>query len=645
MSDLRAPLASLFDPTDLTRWQERARADLGGRPLESLGSSTADGIAVLPLYTADSPTTDRDRAAAPGLPGFAPGTRGATVLGSVLEGPDLRVEILEPDPARARALVLEAIERGATSLMISLATATTPGWTLGVRIDDAAGLERLLEGVDLARVPIHLAAGPGFERAAADLLRLLERAGVARDRARGGLGADPVGSLFRDGESPLTTEAALVSAAELARRTAEQWPLVRALRVDTDFVHHAGATTAQQLGAALAIGVELLRACEARGLEPARALGQIEFSLRLDVRFFEQIAALRAMRRLWNRVGEACGASDAVPMLHAMTSERVLTRRDPWVNLLRGTATTFAALVGGADAITCASFDQALGAPGELGRRLARNTGVVLAEESHLHRVVDPAGGSWFVESLTEAIAHRAWSFFQEIEARGGALAALRSRWLREQVDAAWARSEKLLRTRRQPITGVSEYPELDERTVAVGPRALNRDVPELRVAERVEPWPVRRCAEPFELLRDASDAYAERVGHRPRVFLATLGPVPVHTVRAGWVSNVLAAGGIEATSPGALADAAAAAAAFEKGGARVAVICSSDDLYALHAATTASELRARGAAFVVLAGKPAEHEAAWRSAGIDRFVHVGQDLVDFLHEVHAQLEEQGALR
>lgn len=636
MADRHALFRSEFAPADLGTWQDRAKADLAGRPLESLRSHTADGIAIEPLYT------DAHASVSPGLPGFAPAVRGSTAVGASRSGPDLRAEILEPDPARARALVLEAVERGATSLMIALASRITPGWTPGVRLDDERGLSLLLEGIDLQRVPVHLAAGPSFVRAAEDLLDVLARSGVDPAHARGGLGADPIGVLFRDGESPMRLTAALDAAAALARRTAEQWPQIRALRVDTDFVHHAGATTAQQLGAAIAIGVELLRACEAAGLPPERALAQIEFSLRLDQRFFEQIAALRAMRALWSRIGEACGVSGVPMSLHAMTSERILTRRDPWVNLLRGTSTTFAALVGGADAITCASFDQALGAPGTLGRRLARNTGVVLAEESHLHRVIDPAGGSWFVEALTQEIAQKAWSFFQEIEAEGGAVAALRSRWLRERVDVAWAAREKNLRTRREALTGVSEFPDLEERPVPTRSLELDRIASRYEAVESVEPWPVRRFAEPFEVLRDASDAHQVRTGRRPRVFLATLGPLSAYNARASWITNLLAAGGIEAITPGALDDPAAASRAWRESGTSTVVICSSDEFYSLHAAATARAMKEQGAGTVILAGKPGEHEAVWRTAGVDRFVHLGQDVVDFLQEV---LEAEGALR
>lgn len=642
MSDLRAPLSSLFAPADLARWQEKAQADLGDRPLDALQSRTADGIVIQPLYTAAAHALD------PGLPGFAPGTRGVTPLGAAHGGPDLRAEILEPDPVRAHALVLEAVERGATSLMIALASPVTPGFTPGVRIDDERGLGALLEGVDLARVGVHLAAGPSFARAAQDLCALLRGAGADPARTRGGFGADAIGSLFRDGELPVSVATALEAGALLARETTVTWPGMRTLRVDTDFVHHAGATSAQQLGCALAIGVEWLRACEAQGLQPAGALSQIEFSLRLDTRFFEQIATLRAARRLWNRVGEACGVGEVSMSLHAMTSERVLTRRDPWVNLLRGTATTFAALIGGADAITCASFDQALGTPGALGRRLARNTVVILAEESHLDRVVDPAGGSWFVESLTAEVARHAWEFFQHIEAQGGALAALRSRWLRDQVDAAWAAREKNVRTRREAITGVSEYPDLHERAVQTRAREADAKTPAFEAVERVEPWPVRHLADPFEALRDASDAMLTRTGQRPHVFVATLGPVAAHAPRAGWINNLLAAGGIEPRSAGALDDAASAVEAFRAIGTPIAVLCSTDARYATHAAAAAQALKASGARLVVIAGKPGANEHELRAAGVDRFVHLGQDVVDFLRDLHVALDPsdgEGALR
>ena len=637
MFDPDRPLTELFPPSDLDAWKQKAADDLKGRPLEKLTGRTADGIPLEPLYTKahERPAGDDG-----GVPGFAPLRRGSRVAGTLGRGPDLRVVIDHPDPEEAARQIVEALDRGATSLQIVLATSTGGGWTPGVHVDDAGQLTRMLKGAGLRerKVPLHLAAGAAYERAAADLASVWSGLGLGAGEARGGFGADPLGTLARDGELPMSVEDALAASGALARATADEWPGVRALRVDADFVHHAGGTTAQQLGTLLALGVRMLRACEGAGLPLDRAFAQIELSLRLDCRFFEQIAALRALRTCWSRVAEACGVDDPALQLHASPSDRVLTRRDPWVNMLRGTATTFAALVGGADAVSCTPFDAALGASGPLGRRVARNTGIILAEESHLSRVIDPAGGSWFLESLTDGIAEKAWSFFREIEAEGGAAEVIGSRWLRERVDASWQERAHLLRTRRQPVTGVSEYPDLQEKPVATAPAVVAEPARPTRPAVRTEPWPVRRDAAPFEELRDLSDAHLAEAGHRPKVFLATLGPLAAHTARATWIANLLAAGGIDTANPGALEGASEVAEAYRRERSPIAVLCSSDDLYETLAADAAVALKRAGARTVLLAGKPGGHEDAWRKAGVDRFVHLGVDVLALLRELVEEL-------
>jgi methylmalonyl-CoA mutase len=272
----------------------------------------------------------------------------------------------------------------------------------------------------------------------------------------------------------------------------------------------------------------------------------------------------------------------------------MFTRRDPYVNLLRGTIAGFAAGVGGADAVTVAPFDDAVGAATPFSRRVARNTQALLIQEAHLARVVDPAGGGWLVESLTDALARAGWAFFQEIEAAGGAVVALDSGLLAARVAAVRATREKAVATRRTPITGVSEFPDLAEKPVERAPRptAPNGGLP------------VYRPAAPFEAYRDRSDAVAAATGARPTAFLATLGPLAGYSTRASFARNLLAAGGIDAVEAGPTESAEAVAAAWEQSRVPVAVLCSSDALYAERGEATAAALRAAGARRILVAGR-----------------------------------------
>jgi methylmalonyl-CoA mutase len=300
----------------------------------------------------------------------------------------------------------------------------------------------------------------------------------------------------------------------------------------------------------------------------------------------------------------------------------MLTRRDPYVNLLRGTLAGFAAGVGGADAVTVQPFDAAVGAPEPFSRRIARNTQALLVEESHVARVIDPAGGSWFVESLTDSLARAAWAFFQEIEGAGGVLAALDSGLVAKRIETVRAKRERDVATRRTPLTGVSEFPDLEERPVS------RRALPDGPAGG----LPVYRPSEPFEALRDRSDAIATKSGTRPRAFLATLGPLAAYTVRAGFARNLLQAGGIEAVEAGPTETPQDVAAAFRGAGTPVAVLCSTDGTYAERAEATVAALRAAGATYVLLAGRA-------EVPGLDGHLAAGTDALAVIEGVYAALE------
>ncbi|NVI88857.1 methylmalonyl-CoA mutase [Actinomadura sp. BRA 177] len=422
------------------------------------------------------------------------------------------------------------------------------------------------------------------------------------DAASGSLGADPLGLAARTG-----TAGSLDEAAALAVRCVREFPKLRAITVDGTPYHDAGGSDAEELGAAVAAGVAYLRALTGAGLSVDEAFGQIEFRLAVNADQFSSIAKVRALRRLWARVAEASGAADGTAArIHAVTSSAMMTRRDPWVNMLRTTIATFAAGVGGADAVTVQPFDARLGLPDGFARRIARNTQTLLLEESSLARVVDPAGGSWYAESLTEGLAQSAWAWFTEIEKAGGLTAALDSGLIADRLAATWARRRKDIARRKAPLTGVSEFPNLAEK------------LPE-RDAAPVQPGgglPVVTYAQDFEDLRDRSDAHLDATGERPKVFLATLGPIAVHTARASFAANLFQAGGIE-TVTGAPEE-------FGTSGTTVACVCSSDRLYEEQAADAARILREAGAVKVWLAGKGTYE-------GVDSNVYAGCDAIGVL--------------
>ncbi|MDX3183368.1 methylmalonyl-CoA mutase family protein [Streptomyces sp. ME02-7008A-1] len=599
-----SPAAEFTDPSH-DQWQSlvegvlrRSGKDVAGAAAEeALSTSIEDGLTVRPLYTSADASPD------PGLPGFAPFTRGSRAAGNTTDGWDVRQRHELADPVRLNEALLGDLENGVTSLWLAVGG---PG---GVPVQ---GLARALEGVHLDLAPLVLDAGADPDPAVRELLGLYEARGLAKEAARGGLGVDPLGQAARTGAEP-----ALGTAVDWALLCSRAYLGLRALAVDALPYHDAGGSASEELALSLATGVAYLRELTAAGLSVEEACAQLEFRYAATADQFLTIAKLRAARRLWARVAEVCGAPDAgAQRQHAVTSSVMMTRRDPWVNMLRTTLACLGAGVGGAESVTVLPFDHALGLPDAFARRIARNTSTILMEESHLARVTDPAGGSWYVERLTDELASSAWAFFQEIERAGGQAGALRSGMVQERLAATWAaRSEDLAR-RKEPVTGVSEFPALDERpvereTAPAGPARGG--------------LPTVRRDEAFETLRARSDAHLAATGSRPKVFLAALGPASVHTARASFAANLFLSGGIEPVHEPVSVDASTAAAAFAASGAGIACLCSTEALYAEQADDVTAALRAAGAEQIFLAGRPAEY------AGADVHVFAGCDVVAVL--------------
>jgi methylmalonyl-CoA mutase len=413
---------------------------------------------------------------------------------------------------------------------------------------------------------------------------------------------------------------------------------VTALLADGRPYHEAGASEAQELAAMLATLVAYLRACEGAGLRPRSAFTKIALALAADADLFLTMAKLRAARRLVARVAEACGATHAAERVHlwASTSERMMARRDPWVNMLRATVACAGAALGGADAVTVLPFTWAMGRPDAFARRISRNTHLVLQEESSLGRVMDPAHGAWFIERVTDKLARKSWLLFQAIESKGGMAAALESGFIKGEIArVAEARADRIAHGQDE-LTGVSAFPMLAEDGVKVDPHHPTEPI--TKGGTSVEPLSPRRLAEPFERLRDAADAHSARTGKRPLVFLACLGDLATLSTRATWVRNFLAAGGIEAIASKELHNSADAGKAFAESRAGVACICASDAVYAELAEATAGALKAAGATQVLLAGRPREQKAALEAAGVGAFAFAGANALAILGGLHEAL-------
>ena len=439
-----------FDVPERSDWEAQVERSLRGEPLESLVGSSADGIGIQPLYTSEEHPTSGDPA---GLPGGAPFTRGGH---GVPERWELRPRHDLTDPAETAGAIRSDVSGGAAAIWLRLRRPPGPG-----------ELHAALAGVNPAEVRVVVDGGPWFAAAGE------ATAALATAAPTGGLvaGTDPLGALARHGFLPGEVDDSLAQLVPLVRAIQQRRQRngdsggpagARPVTVDATVYADAGAPPSLELACMLATGVAYLRALEAGGIGPQPAARHIEARLVATADQFATICKLRAARMLWDRALAACGvaASDRRALrCWAVTSEVMFVTQDPFVNLVRATTAAFAAAAGGADCITILPYDVALGPPGERGRRLARNISHLLADETHLGAVADPAGGSWYAEDRTTRVAEAAWERFGEIEASGGMAASLLDGSIATAIDGVAARRRERLAAGAEHVVGVTCFP------------------------------------------------------------------------------------------------------------------------------------------------------------------------------------------
>lgn len=545
------------------RVQKKDVADIPLDIWQKLIKTTYDGIPINPLYNR---ADELDEAA---LPGVFPYRRGAAGVGQENQGWGVAESF---DEKSTNQQVLDSLYNGTTNLVIQ----------------GSADIATLLNGVYLSLCPVRLFAGVRTVEQAKALFAVADSQQETPQLIE--LGATPLTSMVNGGAT-----ISLDDTIELAKQAAQR-DNTRAILVDAVTFSNQGATDAEEIGLALAAGVEYLRALTDAGFTVEQALDQISFRFATTDEQFAQIAKFRAARQLWARVAEIVGAPEhgTCPQ-HALTAPVMFTQRDPWVNMLRSTVAAFAAGVGGATDVEVLPFDWAI--PGGLpktsrsfARRIARNTNLLLLEESHLSHVIDPGGGSYFIEAFTTQLADKAWDVFTTVEAEGGLQQAIAAGTVAKLLDDAHEAQRKDIARRIKKITAINEFPNLAE-------APLPADL-------RVEPSRVRRWAAEFEALRNRSDAYMEVRGTRPTAVLIPLGPLAKHNIRTGFATNLLASGGIEALNPGQVTPGTEEFTTAAKT-APIAVICGTDQEYDATGKDAYEALRAAGVDTILLAGSP----------------------------------------
>jgi methylmalonyl-CoA mutase len=602
-------LARDFAPADEAAWKALVEEALKGAPFASLGSKTYDGIGIAPLYGRAAGASRIE-----GRPAGQPW--------AVMQRIDLT------DPKAANTQILDDLNNGANGLVLVFQGAIGDyGYAPPA---SGAAISAALDNVHLdAGIAVDLDLSVQSKDAAGLLATLVKARGISPQDVTIRFGFGPLGGVALSGQSPAPwKEIAPIFAGLISNLAAQGFAGPFAV-ADGRVIHASGGSEAQELAFTLASAVAYLRALEQGGIALDNARRFIYFHLAADQDQFLTIAKFRALRKLWARIEQACGLKPRPAFVTAETAWRMMTKRDPHGNIVRGTIAALGAAVGGADAVTVLPFSVALGVPDDFARRIARNTQTILIEESNIHRVADPGAGSGAIEALTDALCEAAWSLFQDIEREGGLAEALESGSIQSSVARVRAEREANVARREDSLVGTSDFPNLAEDEVAVLAEARLSVV-----SVRKKALAPMRLSEPFERLRDRSDAYRAEHGTRPKVFLACLGRPADFNARASFAKSLFESGGIEAVE----GKGDNLAKRFKESGAKLACLCSADKVYEREGADVAKALSEAGAARVYLAGKPGANRVALGKAGIGTFLHQGCDTLEILTAAYDEI-------
>lgn len=675
-------------------WREAAEQLLKGAPFDKLMKRmTPEGIELEPIFWKD--ILDH-LPAAETLPGFDGYLRGTSAAGYREEPWEIAQELPYGTPLEFNRAAASDLMRGQNALNVILDLATLKGLDPDAAKVGEVGacglLLACLKDIKVAfkdfipdAISFHIRTGCSGMAVGALFLAWLKEIGADPAQVTGSLGMDPLAVKAAAGQVPADLGTLFEEQAVLAEHCTRHAPGIRAVGVSTLPYHQAGASAVEELGIALATGVAYLTELTERGLTVDDAARQIRFSFAIGGNFFMEIAKLRAARVLWAQVVAAFGGSKEAQkiQLHARTGLYNKTRQDPYVNMLRTTTEALSGVIGGVDSLCVGNFDEVTREPDTFSRRISRNTQVILQEECELTAVVDPAGGSWAIEWLTNEVSEKSWAFFQQIEAQGGMTDALTSGFIAEKIKATDAANRDQLNQRRSSLIGTNVYPNLEEE--ALPDRIPNyaelreqraKEIADRRTAtdedsntqvmaalgkilestrenavdtlveallagatigeitrtirasatppEAIPPLTSRRLAQGYEDLRTASQKFAAKTGNAPKIFLTNLGPLRRHKPRADFTRGFFAAGGFDVISPAGFDQAADAVAALKASEAGITVVCGADPDYEEKFADFAAAIKAAIPEMqVILAGFPGANEAAYRAAGMDDYIFV----------------------
>lgn len=621
--DERTPLFPEFPPVDTAAWEAKILEDLKGGDYEKkLIWKTGEGFDVRPYYRAEDLSGLESIAC---LPGEAPNVRGNHPGGNPWL---IRQDIAASNIPEANKQARTAVACGADALGLRSNEVTTH-----------RELSELLEGIDLAKTQVNFISAKSYPLTLEFLIYELKQKAIDGAAIKGSINFDPISYLLLHGDYYIGRENDLEEAEYLLNIAREHLPSFRVITLNGHYFQDSGSTLVQELAFTLASACEYLARLTDRGLSPDDVAPRMMLSMATGPNYFLEIAKIRAARMLWSRLMDHFGAKDEGSHrvhIHASTALWNKSVYDPYVNMLRTTTESMAAALGTADSVTTLPFDISYKNPDEFSSRIARNQQLVLKEESYLDKIADPAGGSYYIETLTESIAKHAWDLFLDVEQKGGMLACIKSGFIQEQIEKSRAGKEADIAQRKITVLGTNQFPNLTETMAgAVTSSATVVEEPVTPV-KRLKPF---RIAGPFEALRLATDKHVAAGNKRPSVFLFTIGNLAMLRARAGFASNFFGCAGYEIIDNAGFPTAEAGIEAALASSAPIVVICSSDEEYPAIVPAIAGGLKSASPSVrVIVAGYPKEHIEAFRSAGVDGFIHVRSNLLETLSEFQQSL-------
>lgn len=613
-----------FPSIDYETWKQEAEKTLKGKPIEKLYTNTYEKIELKPIYTKD------DIHLTPFLkemPGEGSKVRGSKLTGYVNQPWYVSQEIDVHSPEEFNVALKEGLTTGQTMIHFSLQPQNSS--EKGLALHTLEEISTAFRGVSLSSIPVLIDV-----KSDVDSFLSLIATFTKADTLTGTIGMDPLALLVEKGQLLVKPEKAYNQLTNSVKWAIENHAKIRTVLVKGTPYHNGGANAVQELAYTIGTGIEYLSELLERGLTIDDVAPRMTFSFSIGSNVFMEIAKLRAARILWSTVIEAYAGNEASSQMHihARTSAFTKTIYDPYVNMLRSTIEAFSAIVGGIDSLHVSAFDEPIKQSDTFSRRIARNTQSILREESFLNKVIDPAGGSWYVETLTNEVAEKAWELLNEIEAEGGMLEALKNGSVQKNISSVFSQRQGNVNHRKDIIVGTNMYANIHEKPFSNLEPKDNTTTSDAAIT--ITPIHPVRISEGFEQLRKASEDYLKTTGERPKVGLLNLGTIPEHKPRADFITGFFEAGGFQVVRNDGFLTAEEAIEGAKTMNLKIFIFCGQDEKYKEMVPEICSKLNEyNDTIHFYLAGKQ-EDESLYRNNGVKDFIHMGTDCYSFLYQL-----------